>query len=348
MNTKLAHALPVPDRAQLDFTPTQKAAIILAALGPEQSAPLISDLNEAQLRRFAVTISGLKRIPQSAILDVIDEFMATLGDGADISGGAEVARRMLEGALDSKQVNRIMGDVDSSMNRSLWDKMGLAPAAAVARFLQNEHPQTAAVVLSELRSDRAAAVLELLDSTFAQNVVLRLSRAPRLEPKVVAMVESVIMRDFLSIALEGGNTRSPADLIAGLMNNVSGTVRGDMLGHLENRDPELTTEVKRVMFTFADIVKRVEPRDVGNVVRNMDEAVLLAALKSGQTVSRESVEFILSNISKRLAERYVEEIGQMQDIKIKDGEKAQADLIAEIQALAQKGDLTLIIPDSDS
>ena len=346
MTTKLTNPLAIPNATPIDFTSSQKAAIVLAALGPEQSAPLMRDLSEAQLRRFAVSISGLKRVPQAAILSVVAEFVATLGDGADIAGGAGVARRMLEGALDTQQVNRIMGDVDSSMNRSLWDKMGLAPAVAVARFLQNEHPQTAAVVLSELRSDRAAAVLEHLDTAFAQNVVLRLSRVPRLDPKVVALVEAVIMRDFLSVALEGGDTRSPADVIAGLMNNVSGSVRTDMLGHLENRDPELSTEVQRVMFTFADIVKRVEPRDIGSIVRNMDEAVLLKALKSGQSISMDSVEFILGNISKRLAERFVEEIAQMQDVKIKEGERAQSDIIAEIQSLAQRGELTLIMPEA--
>ncbi|SOH94395.1 flagellar motor switch protein FliG [Monaibacterium marinum] len=345
MNKPLSAPLPTPANTGTEFSSSQKAAIVLAALGPELASPLMRDLDEAQLRCFAVSISALRRVPQAVILNVISEFMVAMGDGADISGGTDAARRMLEAVLDTQQVNRIMGDVDGSMNRSLWDQMGQAPSAVVARFLQNEHPQTAAVVLSELRSDRAASVLEHLETTFAQNVVLRLSRVPRLETKVVSLVEAVIQRDFLSVALDGSDTRSPADLIAGLMNNVSGTVRTDMLGHLENRDPELSTEVQRVMFTFGDIVKRVEPRDVGGIVRNMDETTLLVALKSGSAFSEESVQFMLSNISKRLAERFTEEINQMPDVKLKDGEKAQSELIGEIRALAQRGELTLIMPE---
>lgn len=346
MNKLLNVPMVAPQSIPPEFTLSQKAAIVLAALGPDQAAPLMRDLTEAQLRRFAVSISGLQRISQSAILSVITEFVAAMGDGADLTGGAETARRLLEEVLDTTQVNRIMGDVDSSMNRSLWDQMGLAPSAVVARFLQNEHPQTAAVVLSELRSDRAAAVLEHLEQSFAQNVVLRLSRTPRLEPRVVSLVEEVIQRDFLTTAQDGTDTRSPADLIAGLMNNVSGTIRNDLLSHLDNRAPELSTEVQRVMFTFADIEKRVEPRDVGSIVRSMDETTLLVALKSGALVSEGSANFILANISRRLAERFSEEIARMPEVRVKDGEKAQSDLIAEIQALAKRGELKLIMPEA--
>lgn len=346
MKTQLAAPLSRTVEERVEFSSSQKATIVLAALGPEQAAPLLRDLSEAQLRRFAVEISGLKRIAQADILAVLQEFESALGDVSGLAGGSDAARRMLEEVLDSQQVNRIMNDVDSSMNRSLWDRLSIVPSAAVARFLQGEHPQTAAVVLSELKSDRAAGVLEHLETSFAQNVVLRLSRVPRLDPKVVALVETIIMRDFLSVALDGSDTRSPADLIAGLMNNVSGDTRNQMLSHLDSRDPDLSSEVQRVMFTFPDIVNRVEPRDVGNIVRSLDEAVLLAALKSGQDVSPESVNFILSNISKRLAERFAEEINQMPDIRVKDGEKAQLELIAEIQGLASRGEITLVMPEA--
>lgn len=345
MTQPLKAPLPVPKEAEPTLTESQRAAIVLAALGPEHAAPLLKSLNDAQLRRFAVAISGLRRVPQSTIIQVVEEFVAALGDVADLSGGAEAARRLLEEILDSSDVARIMGDVDSAMNRSLWDRMSLAPSASVARFLQNEHPQTAAVVLSELRADRAAAVLECLETAFAQNVVLRLSRVPRLDPKVVALVEEVIMRDFLSAGLDGTDSRSPADLIAGLMNSVSGTVRGEMLEHLDKRDPELSVEVQRVMFTFGDIHQRVEARDVGSVVRAMEEPILLAALKSGEAVSGESVRFVLENISRRLAERFSEEIAQMPDVRVKDGEAAQAELINQIRTMAQRGEITLIAPE---
>ncbi|QPH53181.1 flagellar motor switch protein FliG [Pontivivens ytuae] len=327
------------------LTKPQKAAIVLAALGPERAAPFLKDMNEVHLHRFAVAISGLKRIPSETLREVSEEFIAGLGDAQDVAGGADAARRILEEVLDSAAVARIMDDVDGAMNRSIWDQLGLAPSAAVATFLQGEHPQTAAVVLSELRADKAAAVLEQLEPAFAQMVVLRLSRVPRLDPDVVSLVETVIVRDFLSAVQASMATRSPADLIAGLMNNVSGATRGRMLDHLDERKPELSAEVQRVMFTFADIVTRVEPRDIGTVVRNVDEDTLLTALKAGLETEEPSATFILENISRRLSERYVEDIKQMQEVKVKDGEQAQSAIIAEIQRLAKRGEMKLREPE---
>ncbi|WP_316014954.1 flagellar motor switch protein FliG [Roseobacter sp. HKCCA0434] len=341
-------ALTVSGRTMPDgpLTPSQKAAIVLAALGPDRAAPLMRDMNESQLRHFAVAISGLRRVPQATIVQIMSEFEEALGEGIGIAGGSEAARRMLDEVLDGQQVARIMSDVDNTMNRSFWNRLGQAPSASVALFLQNEHPQTAAVVLSELRADRAAGVLECLDEAFAQDVVLRLSRVPRLDRHVLALVERIIVETFLSAAVEGGDVRSPADLIAGMMNNLSATTRHDLLGHLDRRDPDLSDQVQKVMFTFGDLPRRVEPRDVATVVRNIEETTLLTALASAQATYPDSVSFVLENISRRLSERFAEELRQFEDVKLKVGEKAQSEMITEIQRLADTKEITLIQPDA--
>ncbi|MEL6583949.1 MAG: FliG C-terminal domain-containing protein [Pseudomonadota bacterium] len=319
-----------------------KAAIILAALGPDDAARLIAGLNEVMLRKCAHAISNLKRIPAHDLDKVISEFIGEMDADPGVIGGVQEARRILSGAVDNNTVARIMSDVDGHMRRSIWEQLGSCAESAIARFLQSEHPQTAAVVLSELSASKAAAVLERLDTTMARNVVLRLSRVPRLEDHVMNLIEDVIVQDFLSALQQEMATRKPAEVIGGLMNNVSSDNRDRLMKHLEERKPSLAQEVQKVMFTFGDISVRVEPRDVALVVRAVDEETLMAALKHAISRNIDSAEFMLSNLSKRLSERYREDLDAMQDVKQKDGEAAQTKVIEAIQKLTKAGDITLL------
>ena len=323
-------------------TPMEKAAIVLAALGPDDAGRLIAGFDEAILRQCAHAISKLNRIPSSRLNAVIEEFLNEIDVDPGIVGGVQEARRILSGAVDKNTVARIMSDVDGHMRRSIWEQLGACADSAITRFLQSEHPQTAAVVLSELNPKKAAAVLERLDEALARTIVLRLSRVPRLEDHVINLIEDVIVRDFLSALQQEMATRKPAEVIGGLMNNIAADQRDFLLKHLEQLKPALAQEVQKVMFTFADIKTRVEARDVAIVVRGVDEETLLTALKHAQGRKIEGVEFILSNISKRLRERYTNELNAMQDVKQKEGETAQTSIIETIQKLAAKGDITLL------
>ena len=188
-------------------------------------------------------------------------------------------------------------------------------------------------------------MLERLDRGFAQAVVLRLSRVPSLDPAVAAAIEDAIERDFLSVLQRNLSKRRPADLIAGLMNNISTEVREGFLGHLEAQEPALAQDVQRTMFTFEDIALRLHGRDVAGVLRDVPEETLLKALKLGQTQGSPTVAFILENLPRRLSERYVEEFAALTDVTRKEGEAAQIEITKAIQAQAKAGAIRLIEKD---
>ncbi|MEL6679354.1 MAG: FliG C-terminal domain-containing protein [Pseudomonadota bacterium] len=343
-NVPAATTHPVPALSPLPVnepSPVDKAAVIIAALGAEQASAFLADLPEPLLRKVARAISRLRRVPIALLQQIVEDFLAELERDTGVYGGSEEARKLLSAVVDEKTVKRIMSDVDGNVRRSIWDQLGACSEVAVARFLQAEHPQTAAVILSELRPDKAAGILERLDEEMARITVLRLSRVPQLDDEVMALIEDVIVRDFLSALQQEMATVKPADLIGGLMNNVSTTSREKLLRHLEEKKPEFAREVLKVMFTFADIELRVEPRDVSAVIRGVEEPVLMAALKSADSAGISSVSFILNNISKRLSERYREELAAMPDVKPKEGDQAQAQVIAAIQQLAKSGEIKL-------
>jgi flagellar motor switch protein FliG len=137
-------------------------------------------------------------------------------------------------------------------------------------------------------------------------------------------------------------TRKPADLIAALMNHLSSDIRDSLLQHMGEQSPRLAQDVQRVMFTFSDIASRVGARDIAKVVKSLEEMVLLTAMKSAQERNDPAVDFILGNIAKRLAERFAEDLEAMPEVRRKDGEAAQAEVVAAIQVLVKAGEIKMI------
>jgi flagellar motor switch protein FliG len=353
-DTALVPAKPKPEkprppalRPEQTPTPIEKAAMILTAIGPEQAAGFLRDLAEPDMERFARAIGGLGKIGQEVLDAVIVEFLELLTTGPELSGGSKAARKLLAAVLDDEdEVQRLIDGRRRSEVRSVWERLNDTAPPTLAGFLAAEHPQTAAVVLSELRAEVAASVLERLERGFAQTVVLRLSRVPQLDGPVAAAIHGAIERDFLSVLQRNLSKRRPADLIAGLMNNISTEVREGFLSYLEAQEPSLAQDVQRTMFTFEDIAVRLHGRDVAGVLRDVSEEVLLKALKLGEAQSSATVGFILENLPRRLSERYVEELAGLDDVSRKEGESAQIEITKAIQAQAKAGTIRFIEKDS--
>lgn len=325
-----------------EIDPLNKAAIILTAIGPDLAGDFLKSMNETSLTRIATAISSLDRVPAELLDSIIAEFLLSIGTDEEVSGGSGTARRLLGQVLDDNSIEKIMYDVEGGDTRAAWKKLNDCTPAQLSVFIGAEHPQTAAVILSELRPDKAAGVIERLDNEFAQQCVFRLSRVPALDNDVAEMVERVIARDFLSAIQRTKRSRRPADVIAGLMNNLTAEVREKFIAQLEEQKPALAAEVLRTMFTFADIRSRVEPRDVAIIAKEVDEPMLLLALKWAVLQNNPSYSFIVENISKRLSERLVEEVESMPDCTQRDGEGAHQEVVRQIQAMAKAGTIQLI------
>ena len=324
------------------LAPIEKAAIILAAIGPELAADFLKGMSEANLTRTATAISRLDRVPSDLLDSIIAEFLLSIGTPEEVSGGFQTARRLLSEVLDDAAIEKIMFDVEGGDTRGAWKKLNDCSPSALAAFIGAEHPQTAAVILAELRADKAAGVIERLDQEFAQQTVLRLARVPSLDQRVSDMVEDVIARDFLSALQRTRRSRKPADLIAGLMNNLSSETRDKFLAHLGEQKPALAAEVQKTMFTFGDIRHRVEARDIATIMKSVDEAALTVALKSAAAQRIAAAEFILANIPKRLADRLREDIEAMREVSPREGDEAQQAVVRQIQDMAKAGQIRLI------
>ncbi len=325
-----------------DLTLAQKAAIVIAALGTEAAVPILERFDEHTLRNFARGMSGLKKIPPETVQAALGEFLAKLTSGErTLKGGLHVVREMLGQVINDTTLTRILDEVDTPSLQNVWEKLTKVDDAAIATFLAREHPQTSAVVLSKLSPEQAARVLDRLDPDLVKRIVMGLTKTSSLDSAIIEAIGDSVSRDFLAGRSTSTSQRNPAEGVGAIMNYVSSTVRDPVLAHLGEQKPEFAAEVKRRMFTFEDIPRRLIGRDASQVLRAVDSDVLMQALKGGEATSPRTVEFLLANISKRMAEQIREDLEAMGKVKLQDGERCQAEIIKAIRRLEAAGELKL-------
>ncbi|MEM1343261.1 MAG: FliG C-terminal domain-containing protein, partial [Pseudomonadota bacterium] len=305
------------------LTRQQKAAIILGALGPEAAGPLLEKLDEASLRGFAEGMAKLKRVEPETVQATIREFLAELDSaGTRLQGGLSVARSMLQDHVKENTLVRILDDVDVPSVHNVWNKLGRVNEDALAEFLKREHPQTAAVVLSKLSSDIAARILSRFDPDRARDVVIGITKTQSLDPKVIEAIGASVSRDFLAGQNADGPKRNPAERIGAIMNFTATDIRNHVLDRIGESQPDFAEEIKRKMFTFEDIPTRIETRDVAVVVRAVEQDVLLKAIAGAQDTAPETAEFLLANISSRMAEQLRAALADLGNVRRKEAEAA--------------------------
>lgn len=342
--------LPTADTAvsmAVNLTPPQKAAIVLSIIPPADAAEMLKTFPEATLLNFAKAVSELGPVQPETLSLVVIEFLTAMGEETDIRGGVNQVRKFLEQFMDDEDVDLIIKEIVGQSQRPLWERFSEAPTEMTSHYLALEHPQTIAFIMTKLRSDRAAAIMEKLDRELAQSVVLRMARPPSIEAGAIKQMEAAIETDFLSAIGRQSGAIKPAELIANLMNNVSSASREEFIQNLEETDPVLAQDVIRTMFTFADIVARVPGMDIAKVVKEVEEERLLIALRFAKDTENPTYDFVMANLSKRLSERLAEDIDAMEAVKDSEGEAAQMEVVNLIQAKAKMGEIKLNEPEPE-
>lgn len=340
--------LGVEGRTLVPLNRQQKAAVIIGALGVEAAGPLLEQLDEGALRSFTAAMSTIRRIDPETVRHTIAEYLDAIRDqDVVVRGGITRAREVLEPHVNDSLLSRLLDDVDSPSVNNVWKKLSKVSEDALADFLAREHPQTAAVILSKLSSEHAAKVLNRLEPDRARDIVMGITRTQSLDPNVIEAIGVSVSRDFLAGIQHGTPRRNPAERVGAIMNYASTEIRDHVLRHIEDIQPEFAEEIRRKMFTFEDISRRIEPRDVPAVVRELERDVLLRALRYSSDQSGETVEFILKNISSRVAEQLRAEIQEIDKVRRRDGEIAQSAVVLKIRELEGRGELRLIALDDD-
>ncbi|KUK36300.1 MAG: Flagellar motor switch protein FliG [Thermacetogenium phaeum] len=321
-----------------NLTGSKKAAILLISLGPELSSLLFKHLSEEEVEKLTLEIANIRRVPQEERDEIFQEFYQMwLASDYISQGGIEYARELLEKAFGEKKASEIIGRLTATLQVRPFDFIRKADPSQLINFIQNEHPQTIALILAYLEPDQAASVLSALPPELQVDVARRIALMDRTTPEVLREVEKVLERKLSSVMSQDYTTAGGVQALVEVLNRVDRATEKTIIETLEIQDPELADNIKKLLFVFEDIVQ-LDDRSVQLILREVDSHDLALALKGA---GEEVMSKIERNISKRAAQMLKEDIQYMGPVRLRDVEEAQQRIVAVIRSLEEQGQIII-------
>jgi flagellar motor switch protein FliG len=326
------------DETEQELTNQQKAAILFITLGPENSAKVFQHMADDEIEKITLEIASQKQVTPRQKAAVLSEFyQMAMAKNYLSSGGLEYAQNVLEKALGSEKAASIINRLTTSLQVRPFDFLRKTDPAQLLNFIQNEHPQTIALIMAYLDPDQAATILSSLSQERQAEVAKRIAIMDRTSPEVIREVERVLERKLSSLVTQDFTTAGGVKAIVEVLNRVDRTTEKTIIETLEVDNPELTEEIKRLMFVFEDIVM-LDDRSLQMVLREVDGKDLSLALKA---TPKEVASKVFKNMSTRAADMLKEEIEFMGPVKIRDVEEAQQKIVNVIRNLEDKGEIVV-------
>lgn len=298
----------------------QKAAILLIILGPERSSTIFKHLKEEEIEELTLEIANTRSITQQVKELVLDEFYEICLAQQYISeGGIGYAKELLEKALGSEKAMDVIGKLTASLQVKPFEFVRKTDASQLLNFIQDEHPQTIALVLSYLSPLQSSAIISSLPPDRQSDVTKRIALMDRTSPDVIKEVEKVLESKLASLVNQDYTIIGGVDAVVEILNTVDRGTEKHIMETLEIEEPELADEIRKKMFVFEDVLL-LDDRAIQRVLRDVDNNDLALALKG----SNEQVQgAIFNNLSKRLAVMIKEDMEFMGPVRMKDVEEAQ-------------------------
>ena len=321
-----------------DYTGIQKAAILLIALGPERSADIFKHLKEDEIEELTLEIANTRSVSPQVKEDVLNEFyQICLAQQYIAEGGIGYAKELLDKALGEEKAQEVITKLTASLQVRPFEFVRKTDPSQLLNFIQDEHPQTIAMILSYLTSAQAALVIGALPPEKQADFAKRIAMMDRTSPDVIKEVERVLEKKLSSLVNQDYTIVGGVDAIVNILNTVDRTTEKHIMESLEIEEPELADEIRKKMFVFEDILL-LDDRAIQRVLRDVDNADLGVALKAA---NEEVQNVIFKNLSKRLAAMIKEDMEFMGPVRMKDVEEAQQKVVSVIRKLEDSGEIVI-------
>ncbi len=316
----------------------QRVAAVIVSLGAEEAAEVYKYLREDEIEQISLEVAKMETLPPEDLKEIIDDFYGLCVTQKVIAeGGVDYARDVLEKAFGPQQAASLMERVTKSLRTKAFDFVRKADYKNLMSILQNEHPQTIALILSYARADQASQVIGELPSEVRLEVIERIANLDRASPDVIAVVEKTMERKFGSIVSVDLMELGGVTYVAEIMNSVDRGTEKQIFDELGVKDPELAENIRKLMFVFEDIVY-LDDISIQRFLRDVDTKDLAVALKAGNAeVSR----VIFQNMSKRSQETIASDIEYLHNVRMRDVEEAQQRIVDTIRRLEEDGELVI-------
>ena len=316
----------------------QKSAILLISLGPEKSANIFKHLKEEEIEELTLEIANTRSITAQMKENVIDEFyQVCLAQQYIAEGGIGYAKELLEKALGADKAKSVITKLTASLQVKPFEFIRKTDASQLLNFIQDEHPQTIALILSYLSPTQASMIVSALPPDRQADVAKRVAMMDRTSPDIIKEVEKVLESKLASLVNQDYTIIGGVDAVVEILNAVDRGTEKHIMETLEIEEPELADEIRKKMFVFEDILL-LDDRSVQRVLRDVDNNDLAIALKG----SNEQVQAaIFNNLSKRLAAMIKEDMEFMGPVRMKDVEEAQQKIVNIIRKLEDSAEIVI-------
>ena len=321
-----------------EMSGTRKAAILLLALDQEAASLMLRQLNERSVEEVTRELASLGEIKESRRNAVLKEFyeLAVASSWAR-EGGLDYARKLLSKSLDPKEADRIMQQISQQVRKTPFNFLQKAESQNLLTFIQDEHPQTIALIVSHLPFSKASEVLGGLPVPKQIEVVKRVANMEQTNPEVITEVERGLEARLANMLTQSFEKIGGVDTVAEMLNLVDRTTEKSIMEGLEAEDPDLVEEIRRLMFVFEDIL-HVNDKGIQAVLKEVDNDEMAIALKSA---SPELKEKIFGNMSERAAKLIEEDMQYMGPVRLSDVESAQQRIVDVVRRLEDAGEIII-------
>ena len=316
----------------------QKAAILLIALGPEKSSNIFKHLKEDEIEELTLEIANTRTITPQVRDEILDEFyQVCLAQQYIAEGGINYAKEVLEKSFGADKARDVIGKLTASLQVKPFEFVRKTDPSQLLNFIQDEHPQTIALILSYLSAAQSALIISALPPDRQADVAKRIAVMDRTSPDIIKEVEKVLESKLASLVNKDYTIVGGVDAVVEILNTVDRGTEKHIMETLEIEEPELADEIRKKMFVFEDILL-LDDRAIQRVLRDVDNSDLAIALKG----SNEEVQnAIFNNLSKRLAVMIKEDMEFMGPVRMKDVEEAQQKIVNIIRKLEDSAEIVI-------
>ncbi len=316
---------------------TEKAAVLLNVLGNQVTSQIFKKMKDNDVKRLVNAMGLVTKVPITVVRDVLEEFYSEISEENNIIFGHAMGRDFVLQTLGEERAKTVLGQLSVVEGSRTLEALELVDSRTLANFLINEHPQTIALILAHLDGGKKVDVIKRLPEAIQTEVVLRIANIDFISPSLIAQVDEVLKQELATLGSIDTQQLGGIQPIADMLNVMDKQSEQNIMARVEEKDPQLAEEIRKLMFVFEDIIY-IDDRGMQTLLKEVPNDKLVMALK---TAPDEIKDKIFKNISKRAADLLREDLESMGPVKLSDVEKAQQEIINVAKRLESEGKIMI-------
>jgi flagellar motor switch protein FliG len=322
-----------PDVQYALLSGQEKAAILLSALGPTTTKLIFKHMKDNDVKRMINSMSSITKSPIWMVKKVLEEFYSSINEDNDLLFSENKGRDFILGTLGEDRAKQLLGQIVDVGNSNTLESLELVDTRTLANFLINEHPQTIALICAHLPVEKKVDVLKKLPEGLQAEVVLRVANLDFVSPELIAQLDDVLKTELSTLGSIDTQQLGGVEPIADMLNLMDKASEKNIMARVEEKDPELAEEIRKLMFVFEDVIY-VDDRGIQELLKIVDNLKLVTALKTAPDDVRAK---LFKNMSNRAATLLKEDLEALGPTKVSDVEKAQQEIVQQLKDLEAKG-----------